>query len=149
MNLHRVPLYEDQRVAWESVAATQPEGQPSRYGFSGPYFHHGRSVVVVSPIWLHRHLKVNVSVGPVKGDPNGRWKHISVSRVDRKMPTWEQMGLVRRAFFDEEWCVVQVHPPKSEYVNLHPTTLHLWSKVGERTLPDLRISDPFLGKDLV
>ena len=33
-------------------------------------------------------------------------------------------------YADEE-CVVQYHPPKSEYVNFHPYCLHLWRKVGE------------------
>lgn len=53
------------------------------------------------------------------------WDHVSVSLVDR-CPTWEEMCIVKDLFFDEEECVVQYHPPKSRYVNIHPFCLHLW-----------------------
>lgn len=33
--------------------------------------------------------------------------------------------------WDEEECVVQYHPPKSEYVNFRPYCLHLRRKCGE------------------
>ena len=42
--------------------------------------------------------------------------------------------LERRALLGDrqaqDECVVQFHPPKSEYVNLHPYCLHLWKKIG-------------------
>jgi hypothetical protein len=53
------------------------------------------------------------------------WEHVSVSRRDR-CPTWEEMCQVNALFWDEEDCVVQYHPPRSEYVNNHPNCLHLW-----------------------
>lgn len=34
-------------------------------------------------------------------------------------------------FWDEEECVVQFHPPRSQYVDTHPYCLHLWKKIGE------------------
>jgi hypothetical protein len=37
---------------------------------------------------------------------------------------------VKNIFWDPEDCVVQFHPPESQYVNYHPFTLHLWRKVG-------------------
>lgn len=54
------------------------------------------------------------------------WEHVSVSLEDR-CPTWEEMCLVKGLFWD---CVVQFHPPKSQYVNCHPYCLHMWRKVG-------------------
>jgi len=36
------------------------------------------------------------------------------------------MFKVKAKFWDEENCVVQYQPPKSEYVNNHPFLLHLW-----------------------
>jgi len=57
------------------------------------------------------------------------WEHVSVSLANR-LPTWNEMCLVKRMFWDEEDCVVQFHPPKSQYVNCHPYCLHLWRKVG-------------------
>ena len=53
------------------------------------------------------------------------WEHVSVSREDR-CPTWAEMNFVKNLFWDDEDCVVQYHPPRSEYVNNHPFCLHLW-----------------------
>lgn len=58
------------------------------------------------------------------------WEHVSVSLPDR-CPTWEEMAYVKSLFWDEEDCVVQYHPPRSEYVNQHPYCLHLWRPVGQ------------------
>lgn len=57
------------------------------------------------------------------------WDHVSVSLVDR-CPTWDEMCAIKRKFFSDDECAVQFHPPKSEYVNCHPHTLHLWRKQG-------------------
>ena len=59
----------------------------------------------------------------------GDWEHVSVSYANR-VPTWEEMCRVKDMFWNEEECVVQYHPPKSEYVNLHPYCLHLWKPVN-------------------
>ncbi len=60
----------------------------------------------------------------------GGWEHVSVSYPNR-YPTWEEMCRIKDMFWNEEECVVQYHPPKSEYVNNHPYCLHLWRKSGE------------------
>jgi hypothetical protein len=57
------------------------------------------------------------------------WEHVSVSRKDR-CPTWEEMCQIKDLFWDDTDCVVQYHPPRSEYVNNHPHCLHLWRQVG-------------------
>lgn len=53
------------------------------------------------------------------------WDHVSVSRPDR-CPTWEEMAEIKSLFFDDHECVMQLHPPKSDYVNNHSYCLHLW-----------------------
>lgn len=53
------------------------------------------------------------------------WEHVSVS-VEHRCPNWEEMCFVKDLFWDDEECVVQFHPPKSQYVNHHPYCLHLW-----------------------
>jgi hypothetical protein len=58
------------------------------------------------------------------------WEHVSVSRRDR-CPTWDEMCQVKAMFWDAEDCVVQYHPPESEYVNQHPNCLHLWRKIDQ------------------
>lgn len=56
--------------------------------------------------------------------------HVSVS-LPRRCPTWDEMCLIKDIFWDEEECVVQFHPPRSQYVDTHPYCLHLWKKIGE------------------
>jgi len=55
----------------------------------------------------------------------GGWEHVSVS-LRTRCPTWEEMCYVKGIFFGEEETVMQLHPPKSQYVNHHPYCLHLW-----------------------
>ena len=57
------------------------------------------------------------------------WEHVSVSLAHR-IPYWEEMCVIKDLFWDAEDCVVQYHPPKSEYVNTHPYVLHLWRPIG-------------------
>lgn len=58
------------------------------------------------------------------------WEHVSVS-TKRRVPNWQEMCFVKNLFWDEEECVVQFHPPRSEYVNNHPFCLHLWKSTKE------------------
>lgn len=53
------------------------------------------------------------------------WEHVSVSLKNR-CPNWEEMCFVKDLFWLPEECVIQFHPPKSDYVNCHPYCLHLW-----------------------
>lgn len=72
------------------------------------------------------------------------WEHVSVSHVRANtrgqlaiMPTWEDMCFVKGLFWGEHEAVMQLHPPKSEYVNNHKYCLHLWKPVSkELPLPD-------------
>jgi hypothetical protein len=80
-------------------------------------------------------LKHGQTVFVIASDGAG-WEHVSVSRRDR-CPTWDEMCQVKDMFWDTEDCVVQFHPPRSEYVNMHPNCLHLWREVGaEFRIPD-------------
>jgi len=58
------------------------------------------------------------------------FEHVSVSLNKKRCPTWEEMCMVKDLFWDEGACVIQYHPPKSEYVNNHPYVLHLWRPIG-------------------
>jgi hypothetical protein len=62
------------------------------------------------------------------------WEHISVhaeyktksGKRKKRTPTWEEMCHIKDMFWGKDECVIQFHPPESEYVNCHPHTLHLW-----------------------
>ena len=56
------------------------------------------------------------------------WEHVSIS-LPTRCPTWEEMCRIKDLFWDETDCVIQYHPPKSDYVNNHPFCLHLWRPV--------------------
>jgi hypothetical protein len=74
---------------------------------------------VVGP--MTRMLKI-ISSG---SDREYNWEHVSVS-LENRTPVWDEMCFVKNLFWREDECVVQYHPPKSEYVNHHPYCLHLW-----------------------
>jgi hypothetical protein len=79
-------------------------------------------------------LKHNQQVFVIASDAMG-WEHVSVSRSDR-CPTWDEMCQVKAMFWDDDNCVVQFHPPRSEYVNNHPNCLHLWRPAdGNQPMP--------------
>ena len=68
-------------------------------------------------------LKVIASCGD---EPETKgWEHVSVS-LGNRCPNWEEMCFVKSLFWDDEDTVVQFHPAKSQYVNVHPNCLHLW-----------------------
>lgn len=69
-------------------------------------------------------LNIIASDGAVEGDAQA-WEHVSVS-LPHRTPTWEEMCQVKALFWDDDDCVVQFHPPRSDYVNNHPFSLHLW-----------------------
>jgi hypothetical protein len=65
------------------------------------------------------------------------WEHVSVSarRTSQiRIPTWKEMCHVKRLCWDAEDVVVQFHPAESQYVNVHPSVLHLW-KWTQGTFP--------------
>ena len=82
-------------------------------------------------------LKVICSISREK---DGRdWLHVSASR-DNGLPSWDDMKAVKSIFCGHESKAIIVFPPRSEYVNINPDVLHLWSCLGGDPLPDFRKS---------
>lgn len=69
----------------------------------------------------------NLRIIASSGDPSidVHWEHVSVS-LRHRTPTWEEMCYVKSLFWDEEETVMQLHPPKSRWINNHRYCLHLW-----------------------
>lgn len=61
--------------------------------------------------------------------PPPAWEHVSVSSPFG-CPTWKEMCWVKGVFWNPDECVIEYHPPQSDYVNIHPNVLHLWKPVG-------------------
>ena len=70
-----------------------------------------------------RDLRIIASPGDAhEGIP---WEHVSVS-LQNRCPNWEEMCFVKSLFWDDEETVMQLHPPRSKWINNHPYCLHLW-----------------------
>lgn len=95
-----------------------PMGSDASYGFNGAFFvpHHT----------TNQELTIVASAGM-------DWEHVSVSCRNR-CPNWQEMCFVKNLFWDEEEVVMQLHPAKSNYVNMHPNCLHLW-KPQKKEIP--------------
>lgn len=65
----------------------------------------------------------------VQASDGDGWEHVSVSTPTRS-PNWIEMCCIKNLFWDEDDFVVQMHVPKSDYINCHPHCLHLWRKCG-------------------
>lgn len=57
------------------------------------------------------------------------WEHVSISLANR-IPNWKEMCYFKSLFWDKEDCVVQYHPPESDYVNNDNNCMHLWRPTG-------------------
>ena len=81
----------------------------------------------------NRTLRVIASSGLI--DPDIPCDLVSVSTTGR-CPNWPEMCFIKDLFFDEEETVMQLHPPRSQWINNHEYCLHLWRPLdGSIPLP--------------
>ena len=79
--------------------------------------------------------KLCILASPGDADQNIPWEHVSVSTKSR-CPTWKEMCWVKDLFWESEEAVMQLHPPRSNWVNNHDYCLHLWRPMdGNIPLP--------------
>jgi hypothetical protein len=79
---------------------------------------------------------LTVIVSVAREDDGRRWKHVSVSRRDRQLPSWGDMRKVKDAFVGPDAYAYQVFPPEALYVNIHPGVLHLWQCLDGQAIPE-------------
>ncbi len=69
----------------------------------------------------------------------GGWEHASIVvnmyNGKQRIPDWDEMCMIKDVFWWDEETVVQYHPAKSKYVDIHGKCLHLWRPTEER-LPE-------------
>ena len=82
------------------------------------------------------HLSVLVGREPLGPQGSLRW-HLSISHrtnhlvgasghpLPGRIPTWDEIKEARYRFCPDAINMAMILPPKAEYVNLHPTTMHL------------------------
>ncbi len=69
-----------------------------------------------------------------RGSNAGTWLHVSVSRPN-KLPSWGDVREVKDIFIGRDRCAIHMVPPEEYYVNLHPYTLHLFTRLDGPTVP--------------
>lgn len=85
--------------------------------------------------WKHgaRGLGIIHSIAPELD--NEIWEHLSLSRADGRMPSWEQTRDVFHEICGPNALGVIVVPPKEEHVNIAEVA-HVWHCLTKRPLPD-------------
>jgi hypothetical protein len=75
------------------------------------------------------HLTLFVGREPI--DTTNKW-HLSISHryqpgnpTHGRLPTWDEIKEARYTFCPDEVYMAMILPPRAEYVNVHPTTMHL------------------------
>ena len=58
----------------------------------------------------------------------GLW-HLSVSHTTR-LPSWDELADARYRFVPDRARMASLLPPRAEWVDVHPRTLHLWELSG-------------------
>lgn len=74
--------------------------------------------------------RLKILASPGDANENIPWEHVSVSCMNR-CPNWAEMCYVKDIFWDLEDTVMQLHVPKSQWINQHPYCLHLWRPLKE------------------
>ena len=87
-----------------------------------------------------RHLKFLVSAELHRGR---WWIHATVSRRDRKMPTYDDLKDCKRLTIGDDRMALQLFPLAEEHIDIAGPAfgvevLHLWSPDDARILPDFR-----------
>ena len=92
------------------------------------------------------HLTVFVGREPAGKNDEMKW-HLSMSHRSNhllsvlgkpnpgRLPMWEEIKEARYRFCPDDVYMAQILPPKSEYINLHPTTIHLHEVDGDNHGP--------------
>lgn len=100
----------------------------------------GMSVIIMD---LRLHGGNDGALFDVIASWGGRWDHVSTKMLVPgetdadtiiRTPTWDEMCFIKDIFWGENECVMQLHPPKKDYVNTHPHVLHLW-RPQNRAIP--------------
>jgi hypothetical protein len=74
--------------------------------------------------------KLMVIASPGDANEGIPWEHVSVSLRNRP-PNWEEMCYIKSLFWDDEETVMQLHPPRSKWINNHPNCLHMWRPLNQ------------------
>ena len=101
-----------------------------------------KEILEKGKIWGHELFTPQVHAGYIRlqdcgtcsvvwSDNEDGMEHVSLAPKRRfKIPTWDDMCTLKDIFFEDEEEAYQIHPRKSEYVNIKENCLHLWKPCG-------------------
>jgi hypothetical protein len=117
---HPVPL-----PAWfpEGLPAEWTE-HPTPYGWNRVYHR-----------VYAKHGTLRVLVSAAHYGDGKHWLHVSVSRKNGQLPTWEVLSEVKDLFIGPARTALQVLPSRAKHVNIAPV-LHLWHCLEGDVTPD-------------
>ena len=71
---------------------------------------------------------------------SGEWEHVCITH-ENSIPEYEELVKLKEIAWKTSEIAMQVHPPKSEYVNIDQYALHLWrnKSVNKRNEEKLRL----------
>ena len=117
---------------------TGPTASDASYGFYGAFEIQGPCGAA---------LRIIASGADADDVISDGWEHVSVSTRHRP-PNWQEMCFVKDLCWEPEECVVQFHPPRSEYVDNHPNCLQLWksTKYPQPLPPSILVGRKDLGR---
>ena len=85
----------------------------------------------------YRHLRFIISSDVYDGK---HWLHASLSRMDKKMPTYQDLKEMKRLCVGDDKTALQVFPPKDKHIDIAGPrgveVLHLWSCLDGNVTPD-------------
>lgn len=85
--------------------------------------------------WVHGARGLGLIHSVARENDGELWEHISVSRRDDTLPSWEQLRDTFREVAGDEALGIIVVPPKSEHVDIAEVA-HVWHCLTRRPLPD-------------
>lgn len=81
-------------------------------------------------LYFNNKNKMLVVISEALMNDNTWYLHVSCS-YRNKLPSWNDLKRVKNLFIGEDRIAYQVLPKQSEYVNLMPYCLHLWSPLEQ------------------
>ena len=85
--------------------------------------------------WRHRARRLALIHSVAVEQDHQVWEHLSLSRDDGAMPSWEQVRDVFREVCGPDALGIIVVPPKSEHVDIAEVA-HVWRCLTRRPIPD-------------
>src|SRR5689334_15979573 len=119
MRTHLSEKLESGRVRRGVWATTRDDGPNGIFIVRGP---HGDMIELAAESGDGKSPVLVRGVRKAAHPPTG-WEHVCVTPENRT-PTWEEMCFAKDLFWNEEECVVQYHPARSQYVKAHEHRLH-------------------------